>query len=128
MFHYYRPPADFSRVHPAPHVARVAKNVFDTRELITSAGTGLHFPRFFGKNFDAFWDCVRDLELEEKAVVILHQDLPNIPEEDLAVWLDLLRDAILYWRDHAEEHTLAVWFPEDARERIEAVLGTTLHE
>ncbi len=124
MFQYYRPPADFSHIRPAPHVARVAKNVFDTRELITSAGTGLRFPRFFGKNFDAFWDCVRDLDIGERHVVILHQDVPNIPDEDLAVWVELLRDAALYWREHEEEHILAVWFPLDAREKIEAMLGS----
>lgn len=121
MFHYFTPPPDFSR-DKTSRVATMTKNIGNVRDLLTAAGVVLNFPPFYGKNFDAFWDCIRDIDLPQHKIVLLNQDLPQLPEDDLETWITLLRDATLYWRRHSKEHVFEVWFPENAAEKIEAVL------
>lgn len=123
MFHFYTPPADFSLSRPSPRVARVRANMDSTRKLLASLGKGLRFPPHYGKNFDAFWDCIRDLDIAEHRVIILHSDLPAINADDLEVYLGILRDAAIYWEKHAEEHSLESWFPDTARSGVESVLA-----
>ncbi|MDR1744812.1 MAG: barstar family protein [Planctomycetota bacterium] len=123
MFRYYAPPADLHALRHA-RVAVVADGLVGVRDLLVHVGRGLRFPGYCGGNFDAFWDCVRDLDAGEREIVILHKDVPRIPEEDLRTYLELLRDAVLFWKNHPDEHSLAVWFPVSDRKKVEAVLET----
>lgn len=123
MFHFFAPPADFSSVRPAPRIARVRAHIRDTRTLLASLGKSLNFPPYYGKNFDALWDCVRDLNIVEHRIVILHNDLPAIGENDLEIYVGILRDAALYWKKHPREHSLESWFPIAVQIRVESVLG-----
>lgn len=123
MIRFYTPPADFSSVSSAPRIARVRKDVRDTRTLLASVGEGLNFPPYFGKNLDAFWDCIRDLDVEERSIVILHDDLPKIPREDMAAYLEILRDAALYWRQRPGEYHIETWFPRAEKKKVERLLG-----
>ena len=52
----------------------------------------LQFPEYFGENWDALRDCLRDLSwLSENKVVIYHEELPRlVAEGDLATYLDIL--------------------------------------
>ncbi|MCD8139763.1 MAG: barstar family protein [Planctomycetaceae bacterium] len=122
MFHYYTPPADFSLEKDA-HIATLAIGEESVPALLTDIGAVLHFPPHAGRNFDAFWDCIRDLRPPRYKIILVHQDLPNLPENDLATYLTLLRDAVDYWRSHDDEHRLEVWFPERDAPRIKAALA-----
>ncbi len=122
MFHYYTPPADFSLEKDA-HVATLASDLHSVPSLLTAIGAVLQFPPHAGKNFDALWDCIRDLRPARHKIILVHQDLPDIPEQDLATYLELVRDAVLYWQGHDDEHRLEVWFPEKDAARIKAILA-----
>lgn len=121
-FHFYQPPFGNPESHRNHLVGTLAHHIHSTRELLASVGRVLGFPPHFGKNFDAFWDCLRDLPPEPKPVALVHQDLPQLHHDDLETYLELLRDAELYWQRHNDEHVFEVWFPESCRKKIEAVL------
>lgn len=122
MFQFYEPPFGNPESHRFHLVATLAKNIRSTRRLIGSVGVILGFPPHFGRNFDAFWDCIRSLASQPKDVALIHQDIPEVDAEDLEVYLELLRDAALYWQKHAGEHHLEVWFPIACREKIDAIM------
>lgn len=122
MFQFYKPPFK-GKDDEKGHVATLAAHIHTTRDLISKVGKALGFPKHFGKNFDAFWDCVRDLPKDPARIVLVHQDLPKIDDEDLETYLELLRDSVLYWEKHSDEHSFAVWFPEDCEKKIAGVLA-----
>lgn len=82
----------------------------------------LWFPGYFGFNWDALYDCLRDLEwIPCHKVVLVHETLPNLPEEDLKIYLEILRDAILDWKGD-EEHELEVFFRAVDQRSVESLL------
>lgn len=122
MFQFYEPPFGTPETHRSYLVATLAKNIRTTKKLIGSVGVVLGFPPHFGRNFDAFWDCVRSLTAQPKDVALIHQDIPRIDADDFETYLELLRDAMLYWQKHAAEHHFEVWFPTASRDAIEAIV------
>ena len=122
MFHYYIPP-------PTPgtdaHVAVVAAGRSTVRELMEEIRTGLRFPGYCGLNLDAFWDCVRVLEgIDARRVALVHRDLPALPDDRLAAYIELLRDTVLYWRARADEHCFEAWFPAVRVDDVKAMLNS----
>lgn len=63
----------------------------------------MHFPSYFGGNWDAFSDCVNDLSwLAAKDILIAHRDLPSADNPtDQAIYLDTLANAVRGWKDDA---------------------------
>jgi hypothetical protein len=54
-------------------------------------------------------------------VVIVHKALPSLPERDLKMYLEVLRDAIIDWAGD-EGHELEVFFPAVDQRAIEILL------
>lgn len=122
FFQFYEPPFGAPESHRLGLVATLSGHQHKTRELLKTVGHLLGFPAHFGRNFDAFWDCLRDLPAEPKLVALVHRDVPAIPEDDLSTYLELLRDGVAYWRRHSGEHVFEVWFPEECRAKIDALM------
>ncbi|MCC8180619.1 MAG: barstar family protein [Planctomycetes bacterium] len=119
MFHFYSPPDNLAEADPAAHVGTVPAGISGTKQLLEAVGKALAFPPFSGKNFDAFWDCIRDLSPAlPHRIVLSHQDLPLFSPSEQAVYIELLRDATLYWRIHGGEHRFECWFPICAMEQV----------
>jgi len=72
--------------------------------LATIAGA-FHFPRHFGKNFDALGDCLTDLMHKagpQPGFVVVLEQLPNtqkFDKEARETLLDVFRDAADFWAD-----------------------------
>ncbi|PZQ16128.1 MAG: hypothetical protein DI565_10070 [Ancylobacter novellus] len=102
---YWRLPGDISARH----------------ELLAAFSQELWFPRDFGHNWDALSDCLRDLGwMSDRRIVLVHERLPRLPEDDLKRYLAVLRDAVRWWR-FEDLHDLEVVFPKTARGRIAAL-------
>lgn len=56
-----------------------------------------------------------------KKIVIVHDNLPNIPSEDLNIYIKILKDVVLDWKND-EQHTLEVIFQEKDRDYITNIL------
>jgi len=100
------------------YVARLARGLTTTDELLMSIATQLEFPDYFGFNWNALSDCLRDFHwLQHHTVVLIHQDLPKISDSDLVEYVEVLADAVQSWQP-GEEHALRVVFPEQARKDV----------
>lgn len=106
----------------AVFLARIDPNIADTDELLRSLYYLLWFPGYFGFNWNALYDCLRDLDwISENKVMIVHESLPGIPDSDLRIYLEVLKDCILDWVND-EKHQLEVYFNEKDQGEIERLL------
>jgi hypothetical protein len=110
----------------AAWVAELPRDIQSVDELFEQLCERLQFPDYFGHNWDAFEECVRDLSwLPPGPVVLRHRDLPLAG--DLAnqrVYLEILRDAVE--KRHAVPGQvipdLIVIFPPGSREQTARIL------
>lgn len=125
MFRYYESAWEILKVDPPEPalIGLVPPGLGTTRELAAEAGRLLRFPGYCGANLDAFWDCVRTLEGAAcRRVTLVHRDLPALDADRLDAYVELLRDAVLFWRERAGEHVFEVWFPNTESRRVEDIL------
>lgn len=102
--------------------ARLDPLISNTDELLRSLYYLLWFPGYFGFNWNALEDCLRDFNwIKEEKIIIVHDALPNISNNDLKIYLEILRDTVLDWYSY-EQHTLEVVFQKRDREHITNIL------
>ena len=101
----------------------VGSDISALDQLFDRYATGLSFPDYFGRNWDALEECLRDLHwVRQKRVVILHGELPRLPDKDLRVYLAVLTRAVEDWYED-ETHELHVVFPESAERHVRDLMG-----
>ncbi len=94
----------------------------DGRDALFDAYTrALSFPDWFGRNWDALWDLLGDLSwLDGRAVAIVHDGLPRLEPDALAVYVTVLADALVAWSD--DPASFRVLFAETDRARVSGLL------
>lgn len=97
----------------------VPSGIRSKKELLRLLGASLNFPDYYGVNWDAFEECIRDLSwLPDGNVVIKHNDLPVENDEDsVQTYLAILRDAVAKWSDCEERNLISV-FPIQLKSRV----------
>ena len=105
-------------------VAEVPPGIRAKEALFAELAQGLHFPDYFGFNWDALWDCIRDLSwLPVGPIVLKHSDLPLAADPaSLKTYLAILRDTAEKRWSGSREHDLIVFFPPETQERVVWVL------
>ena len=104
--------------------ARLDPEIATSSELLQALYYILWFPGYFGFNWDALYDCLRDLNwIHCRKVVIVHEKLPMIPEGDLTIYLETLRDSVFDWGQD-KEHELEIVFQESDKNMVEKLLCT----
>ncbi|MFJ7282256.1 barstar family protein [Pseudomonas sp. NPDC099000] len=102
---------------------RIDPSIGLTDELLKALYYQLWLPGYFGFNWDALYDCLRDLEwIKHYKVVLIHEVLPAFPEQDLRIYLEVLRDSVLDWVGDTR-HELEVVFSVSDKVLVEAVLN-----
>lgn len=90
--------------------------------LLAWYAQALRLPAYFGHNWDALDECLRDLGwIEERIIVISHDCLPALTSEDSQTYLQLLSDTEAYWRGESGHEFFAV-FNYELKNEIEGVL------
>lgn len=113
---------DAPEAGPNVYVASLPMGIARSSALLEALYVELQLPGYFGFNWDALSDCLRDLHwMKQRTVVLRHGDLPHLPEAELRIYLDVLSEAVASWGAE-EEHSLAVSFPRDVRRNLERVL------
>lgn len=75
------------------------------QQVLACIANAFHFPKHFGKNFDALGDCLTDLPYKagpQPGFLIVLEQLPNTPKFDKEareILLDVFRDAADFWAD-----------------------------
>lgn len=105
-------------------VARIPAKARGKEKLLSVLATKLRFPSYFGHNWDALEECLRDLSWlgDQRRVVIVHEAFPFSAAGDaLATYQSILADAVAVHRQRDTPPLLDVVFPgpsaDDARAR-----------
>jgi RNAse (barnase) inhibitor barstar len=117
---------------------KVPKGIESKTDLFSHYAKEGDFPSYFGSNWDALLDCLRDFSwTDRRRIVIIHDDLPLLNNErELCVYLEILETAVNDWKEVREgafaeppknmpylEHELLVVFPSAVEATIARVLG-----
>jgi Barstar (barnase inhibitor) len=92
------------RVVPVRLTALRDKNAF-----LLAFATAARFPAHFGRNWDAFYDCLLDMDPGDDGTLIVLQGASGFARaepEEFAAAIDTLTDATDYWKE--QEKMLAV--------------------
>jgi RNAse (barnase) inhibitor barstar len=97
------------------YVAHITGSLSTRESLFDALAGALKFPNYFGRNWDALSDCLRDLSwIKSRRVVIFHHEWPQLDEANLSTYLDILVECIRDWKP-AEAHELVAVFPPPPR-------------
>jgi len=81
-------------------------------ELLKQLKNKLEIPYYFGCNWDALFDCLKDFHwIEQQKIILVHDDCPNLNDHELLIYLQILSEVAQDWKKD-EEHCLEVVFPE----------------
>lgn len=79
-------------------------------------------PDYFGFNWNALYDCLRDFNwVSQRKIIIIHDDLPKIERHSLKTYISILIDAMNDWKED-EEHSLDIIFPKQYEQEIASLL------
>lgn len=80
-------------------------NASTKQQVLTAIAQQFHFPKYFGKNFDALSDCLTDLTHKagpQPGFVVVLEQIPETAKFDKEArekLLDVFRDAADFWGD-----------------------------
>ncbi len=118
-------------------VAFIPANIASEACLMNIFSESLDFPDYFGRNWDALWDCLGDFSwLSDYSVVIVHADLPPLSGiEEQEIYLKILRDTVREWQQlkglcdanresrNSELHSVTVYFPLAVKKTVVDILA-----
>jgi hypothetical protein len=102
-----------------PFVAELPASIRSKQKLLRTLADELRLPDFFGYNWDALEECLRDLSwLPEGNVQIRHRDLPLSPgSRDRRTYLHVLRAAAAFW-GKSGSRLLVCQFPAESQGEV----------
>jgi hypothetical protein len=85
----------------SPRLNRVSlAGVLEKKELLARLARGLHFPAWFGGNWDALEDCLTDLSwLEGDGHVLLVEGASGLNADDFGILADVLSSSARFWAE-----------------------------
>lgn len=99
-------------------VVTIDSEINSKEELLKTISINLRLPDYFGINWDALDDCLRDLHwINENLVVIMHKVIPHIKEDELKIYLRLLDEAVQEWEGD-QQHSLEIVFPKTSERAL----------
>jgi hypothetical protein len=90
----------------------------DKAALLHAFARALHFPAYFGQNWDAFEECLRDLSWLPPAQgrLVLYDDVASLATHQPGAWqvaLAILQEAVAFWQQ--QQPPLAVLLRKPGR-------------
>lgn len=104
--------------------ALVPAGINDKAPLLEALYIGLRFPEYFGGNWDALEECIRDLAwLPDGNVILRHADLPLSEDHaSLSIYLSVLEGAVTKF-SQTETRRLLVIFPLESEDPVRSVMS-----
>ncbi len=113
---------------PPPLVVSLPAGLRSKRKLLAQYAGQLSLPDYFGWNWDALDECLRDLSWLEanRPVIIAHAGLPfHGHRHTRQTYLELLQGAVQFWVSGPQPHRLRVIFPSRAESTIHRMISTS---
>jgi RNAse (barnase) inhibitor barstar len=106
-------------------VVRISRHARTKAALLAELARGLALPSYFGHNWDALDECLRDLSwlpAEIRTIVLAHDSLPLEQDRDeQRVYLSLLRDVME--SSKTGQRRLVATFPRSTRRWVKKVFA-----
>jgi RNAse (barnase) inhibitor barstar len=113
---------DFSNLNNSVIYIAYIKEVKDEDELFDDLSISLKFPDYFGVNWDAVYDCLRDFSwISQRKIVLIHRNI-DVNVNFLSTYIEVLYCAIQSWKEN-EEHEFEVVFPTKCEPIIEKIVN-----
>lgn len=92
-------------------VVEVPSELADKDALLSWYAGALGMPQYFGANWDAFDECLRDLSwIKERRLVLYHRGVPlEASPKDQRIYVEVLANAVRDWKP-GEGHEVVVAF------------------
>ena len=88
------------------------------KDLLHQIAKQLNFPSYFGQNWDALLDCLRNFEwIEQYKIILIHNDLVQLNIHDFHTYLEILLESINDWAA-GEDHEFEVIFSSEYEDLI----------
>ncbi len=75
-------------------------------QFLNHVSVVMHFPDHFGRNWDAFYDCLTDMEWSEAKGFLIYFDHTDAfathHESELETVIELFQDAVDYWKEEGK--------------------------
>lgn len=118
VFKFFEDNAQIPKSGIDTFVGILPKETYDTKTLFDALFDILLLPGYFGYNWNALSDCLRDFHwLNQKQIILVHEELPQLSDSDLWEYLDVLSKCVNDW-GNSEDHELVIMFPEAYRDQI----------
>jgi hypothetical protein len=116
--------AENGHVAAEDFVLRLPQGIQDKTTLFSHCSKAGQFPVYFGNNWDALNDCLRDFSwINQRRILIVHSDLLLASnEKELLTYLGILDTAVKFW-EQREGHKLVVIFPREAKATVAGLLN-----
>jgi hypothetical protein len=104
-------------------VVDIHQEITDQNGLYDVYKKAITFPNYFGQNWNAFFDLLKDFHwVSETNIIIRHFITPSLGRDDLKTYLQILIDSIDFWKQF-ENHKIIVYFSVDFKSKIDEVLS-----
>ena len=89
-------------------------DVSDEAKFLDELKFILNLPDYYGSNWNALDECLRDPDwMDNRTILICHSHLPHLSRQGCKIYLDVLSDAISYWRAERQGELRGVFLVED---------------
>lgn len=104
--------------------ARITSCVRSKEGILAIMANAFHFPGYFGYNWDALSDCLRDFHWAPDCTAsVIHDVFPfGLDDGECMIYLSILHDAVLDWRKSGVNR-LTVNFPKSAEGEVMELLA-----
>lgn len=98
--------------------------VHDKRELLDELSEALHFPSYFGYNWDALNELLCDFHwIAEKEIIIIHEGLSNMNRDDLKLYIKIILSSLDSWKQDTK-HIVKYVFRTKDKALIQCIMNT----
>jgi RNAse (barnase) inhibitor barstar len=104
-------------------IVNVPASLERKEDLFNAYEVSLGLPDYFGGNWDAFEECIRDLSwVRSRSIVLSHNGLPFADNSSLLrTYISILAGATEKWSQQTE-HDIEVHFPRECESAIKDIL------
>ena len=78
------------------------RNITRKEQLLNAMATAMRFPKTFGENWDAFEECLIDLETDKDGFLICYDHIDGLlgaHPDQFGTLVEILRDAVESWKE-----------------------------